>query len=283
MVGTPIGNLGDLSPRAAAALASADVIACEDTRRTRGLLSHAGISGKELVALHSHNEASVSARLAARAQGGEVVALVSDAGMPMVSDPGARLVSEVLRLGVPLSAVPGPSALLHALVLSGIEASRFCFEGFLPAKGPQRSARLQALASEERATVLFEAPHRLARTLSDLEQACGPDRRVAIARELTKVHEEVWRGTLSQAVRRAAEIAPRGEHTLVLQGAPAAPPPDDESVDRAVAALLEEGKTPRSVAQELSALFGIPKRQAYEAALRARAQRPAHDGDDRVP
>lgn len=224
VVATPIGNLGDLSPRAVEALASSDYIYCEDTRRTLKLLSHAGISGPRLVSHHRHNEAATTPLAVERAESGATVAIVTDAGTPLVSDPGGRLVRAALAQGVPVEAVPGPSAALAALVLCGFTVDRFCFEGFLPRSGGQRGERLKAVAGEtDRAVVIFESPHRLQRGLDDLLSACGPDRPIAVCRELTKVHEEVWRTTTAEAAERARGVKPRGEYVLVL--GPVPPPP----------------------------------------------------------
>ncbi|MGH9128728.1 MAG: 16S rRNA (cytidine(1402)-2'-O)-methyltransferase [Acidimicrobiales bacterium] len=277
LVATPIGNLGDLAPRAARALASADVVACEDTRHTRKLLTHAAISGKRLVALHEHNEASQIPVLLAELVGGASLALVSDAGTPLVSDPGARLVSAAVAAGIEVGVVPGPCAAVAALVVSGLPADRWCFEGFLPRTGRERSNRLAALAAERRTTVLYESPHRVAATLTALASACGPSRRVAVVRELTKLHEEVWRGTLGEAAAVRAEGAPpRGEHTIVLAGAPEpAGLPDEEleaCIEEAVAAELAAGRPVREAAALAGAEFGVPRRRAYEAALRVRGR-----------
>ena len=191
LVGTPIGNLGDLSPRAAEALAGADVVCCEDTRRTGKLLAHAGIPRPTLVVVNEHTEEREVPRIVERLGRGERVALVSDAGMPGISDPGERLVAAAVAAGHAVEAVPGPSAGLTALVVSGLPTGRFVFEGFLPRKGSSRRERLAAVSAEPRTAVLYEAPHRLARTLEDLAAACGPDRRVVVARELTKLYEQV--------------------------------------------------------------------------------------------
>ncbi len=224
LVGTPIGNLGDLAPRAVEVLASADLLACEDTRRTRQLLTYCGISAAgRLVSLHEHNEARRIPELLDRLARGETVAVVSDAGMPGVSDPGSRLVASAVEAGHTVTVVPGPSAAMAALVVSGLPTRSFCFEGFLPRKGRLRRELLDEIATGRRTTVLFESPYRVAATVSDLEDACGGDRRVAIVRELTKVYEEVWRGTLGEAVSRYGEIAargtaPKGEHVIVVEG-----------------------------------------------------------------
>lgn len=221
VVATPIGNLGDLSPRAAAALGEADYIYCEDTRRALKLLSYLGVSGPRLVAHHRFNEAATLPAALERLGAGNKVVLVSDAGTPLVSDPGARLVRAAIDGGFEVEAVPGPSALLVALVVSGLATDRWCFEGFVPAKGRRRAERLAAIAAEtERAVVVFEAPHRLARLLADLEGACGPARPVAVCRELTKLYEETWRGQLGEALERTRQRPPKGEHVVVV-GPPA--------------------------------------------------------------
>jgi len=227
IVATPIGNLGDLSPRAIAALASSDYVYCEDTRRALKLFSHAAISGPRLVSHHRFNEAATTPTAIARAKAGATIAIVTDAGTPLVSDPGARLVRAALAEGIPVEAVPGPSAPLAALVVSGLATERWCFEGFLPRSGRKRTDRLAAVSSEaERAVVLFESPHRLQRALDDLVAACGQERPVAVCRELTKLHEEVWRCSLGEAAKRSQAVKPRGEYVLVL-GPPAAQVSDD--------------------------------------------------------
>jgi 16S rRNA (cytidine1402-2'-O)-methyltransferase len=274
LVGTPIGNLGDLAPRAAEALAGADAVCCEDTRRTGKLLSLAGIERRPLVVVNEHSEAREIPRVLARLARGERVALVSDAGMPGISDPGERLVAAAVAAGHPVEVVPGPSASLAALVVSGLPAGRFVFEGFLPRKGAGRSERLAAVAAEPRTTVLYEAPHRLARTLADLAAACGDGRRVVVARELTKLHEEVWRGTLAGAVAWAQERQPPGEMVIVLAGAPAAAPPGDEDVLAALRDELAAGASARDAARAVAARLSVPRRRVYDLAVAA-----IHAGD----
>ena len=271
LVGTPIGNLGDLTPRAVEVLADADVIVCEDTRRTRQLLTHAGVRSRRLVAVHAHREAQSVAAVTGWLREGKRVALVSDAGMPAVSDPGARLVAAVAAAGFPVEVVPGPSAALAALVVSGLPTDRFCFEGFLPRKGPERAARLQAVAGDERTTVIFEAPLRVAATLADLAEACGPGRRVAVARELTKLYEEVWRGPLGEAARLAAAAPSRGEHVIVVAGRPPSEGvPAEDQIEAAVRAQLEAGASARDAAHAVAAELDVARRKAYEVALRLR-------------
>jgi 16S rRNA (cytidine1402-2'-O)-methyltransferase len=269
VVGTPIGNLGDLSPRAVEALRTADVIACEDTRRTRALLTAAGLSGAgRLVAVHDRNEAAQIRPLLERLAAGQRVAVVTDAGMPGISDPGERLVAAAADAGFVVEVVPGPSAALAALVASGLPAARFCFEGFLPRKGRARAQRLAELLTEQRTTVVFESPHRVAETVGDLAAALGGERRVAIARELTKRFEEVWRGTLAAAVDHVAETEPRGEYVLVVDGAPEPDAATDEDVEAALRLRLDAGVPTRDAVAEVAADLVVPKRQVYEIALR---------------
>ncbi|HKH24935.1 MAG TPA: 16S rRNA (cytidine(1402)-2'-O)-methyltransferase [Acidimicrobiales bacterium] len=267
LVGTPIGNLGDLSPRAVEALTAADAICCEDTRRTGRLLQHAGVERKgALMVVNEHTEARQVDGVLARLARGERVAVVSDAGMPGISDPGERLVRAAIDAGHVVEVVPGPSAALAALVASGLPTGRFVFEGFLPRKGSGRTERLAAVAAERRTVVLYEAPHRLPRTLADLASVCGDDRPVAVARELTKLHEEVWRGTLGEAAAWAVERSPRGELVVVLDRAPAAPPPDDALVD-ALSVELAAGSSARDAARAVAARLGVPRRHAYDLAV----------------
>ncbi|MBN2624244.1 MAG: 16S rRNA (cytidine(1402)-2'-O)-methyltransferase, partial [Acidimicrobiales bacterium] len=269
----PIGNLGDLSPRAAEALAAADAVCCEDTRRTGKLLSLAGIERRPFVVVNEHTEQREIPRVLARIEQGQQVALVSDAGMPGISDPGERLVAAAVAAGHAVEVVPGPSAALAALVVSGLPAGRFVFEGFLPRKGAARGERLAAVAAEHRTTVLFEAPHRLARTLADLAAACGGDRRVAIAREITKLHEQVWRGTLDEASAWVAEREPPGEIVVVLDGAPPVAPPDDDAILAAVRAELDAGASARDAARSVADRLAVPRRRAYDIATAAAPRR----------
>jgi 16S rRNA (cytidine1402-2'-O)-methyltransferase len=219
IVGTPIGNLGDLTPRAAEILGTVSVVAAEDTRQAAKLLRHLGIRVPTL-SYHEHSEARREHELLARLARGERVALVTDAGMPAVSDPGARLVRAAASAGHAIEVVPGPSALTAALALSGLDATRFVFEGFPPREGKARRRLFRQLAGEHRAIVFFEGPHRLAATVKDLADILGPDREVAVCRELTKLHEEVRRATLGEAAAFYAQNPPRGEITLVVGPAP---------------------------------------------------------------
>jgi 16S rRNA (cytidine1402-2'-O)-methyltransferase len=274
-VGTPIGNLGDITSRAIEALRTADVIAAEDTRRTRPLLTALGIpAGGRLVSFHGPHEAELAARLVERiVERGERLVCVTDAGMPGISDPGERLVTAALAAGVAVEVVPGPSAVLAALVVSGLPTARFTFEGFLPRKGRQRAARLAELAAEHRTVVLFEAPHRLEATLADLAAALGPDRPVAVAREITKRFETVWRGALGQAASGSEERPEaRGEQVIVL--GPAAPvpnqEPDDEAIEGALRAELAGGASTRDAAAVVANRLGVTRRRAYALATSLR-------------
>jgi 16S rRNA (cytidine1402-2'-O)-methyltransferase len=269
LVATPIGNLGDLSPRAVEALAGADVVAAEDTRRTRALLTHAGVpAAGRLRAVHAHNEQESAAWVVDAVQDGTDVAYVTDAGMPGISDPGARLVRACLDADLPVDVIPGPSAVLTALVLSGFPTDRFVFEGFLPRRGVDRRGRIAALVPETRTVVLYESPKRVHATLTQLLAACGPLREVAVARELTKLHEEVWRGPLEQAVGHVELTEPRGEHVLVLAPAPPTPEASDSEIDAHVLAALAEGLSTRDAAARVARDLTVPRRRTYDAAMR---------------
>jgi 16S rRNA (cytidine1402-2'-O)-methyltransferase len=200
------------------------------------------------------------------------VALVSDAGTPGIADPGARLVASAVDAGIPVEVVPGPSAVIAALVVSGLPTDRFCFEGFLPRKGTARAQRLRVLSVEPRTTVLYEAPHRLRETLADLVQVCGPDRPIAMARELTKVFEEVWRGSLGEAVEHAGASEPRGEIVLVLGGAPAPPEPGADDLEAALRRHLREGTTKRTAIERVAQDFAVPRRRVYDVAVRLNSE-----------
>lgn len=266
LVATPIGNVEDLSPRAIRTLAEADLVVCEDTRRTGRLLKAAGVSARKLLAVHEHNEAAQIGTVLDRLRAGETVAVVTDAGMPGISDPGERLVRAAADAGFDVRVVPGPSASVSALVASGLPTARYVFEGFLPRSGSGRAEQLAALAGERRTIVLYEAPHRLARTLTDLAAAVGGSRRIVLARELTKLHEEVWRGTVEEALTRAAEVEPRGEYVVVIEGAPATEPATDDELATAVARLRADGMSTRDAVAEVAAAYDVPKRRVYALA-----------------
>lgn len=263
------------------------MVACEDTRRTRKLLTHSGITGKHLVAVHAHNEDEQIPWLLAELAQGRTVVLASDAGTPVISDPGARLSAAAAAAGLAVSVVPGPCAAVGALALSGLPAQRWCFEGFLPRAGRERAARLADIAGERRTVVLYEAPQRLGATMRALAEACGPQRRVVVVRELTKLHEEVWRGTLAEAAARAQEGPPRGEHTIVLGGAPevlhAGCSEEDleAEIEQVVGAALLAGHPVREAAALTGAELGVPRRRAYAAALRVRQSAAASPGEHR--
>ena len=270
LVATPIGNLEDLSPRAARTLAEADVVVCEDTRRTGRLLAAAGIGHRPLLAVHDHNEARSVGGILARLRSGEVVAVVSDAGLPGISDPGERLVRAAAGAGFEVRVVPGPSAAFAALVVSGLPTGRAAFEGFLPRRGSGRQDRLVALVGERRTIVLYEAPHRLARTLEDLVGVLGGERRVALVRELTKRHEETWRGTLAEAVARTEAVEPRGEFVLVVEGAAEPEPADDAVLAEALAERVAAGLSTRDAVAVVASTFGAPRRHVYDLATNRR-------------
>jgi 16S rRNA (cytidine1402-2'-O)-methyltransferase len=287
VVATPIGNRADLSPRAAEALAGADVIAAEDTRHTLALLRAIGVS-RPLVSLHEHNESQRVPELLARLQKGETIALVSDAGTPLISDPGLELVRRAAQEGFEVHAIPGPSAIVSALAVAGLPTERFCFEGFLPARERERRASLARLANEPRTLVFFEAPHRIVATLADLVSEFGAERRAAVARELTKVHETVYRGTLRELLARAEaeENFRRGELTLVVEGAaPVAGAVDEEQLRRTVALLAKE-LPPARAASVAAQLTGASRAAAYALLTRGAvtgrgASLPS--GDDEMP
>ena len=268
LVGTPIGNLGDVTERAREVLSGADLIACEDTRRTRGLLSHLGIEGKQLISFFEGNEERRTGELLEQLRAGRDVAVVSDAGMPALSDPGYRLVAACAAQGIPVDAAPGPSAAVTALVLSGLPTDRFAFEGFLPRKPGARRTRLRELADEPRTLLLFESPRRLPSMLSDAARALGADRRAAVARELTKVHQEVVRGTLGELAGAIGEV--RGEVVVVIDGAPAPPPPDLAELVERVDWLMTSGVPRREAARRVAEEAGVSRRELYEASLRGR-------------
>lgn len=266
LVATPIGNLGDLSPRAVQALRGADAVACEDTRRTGRLLRHAGISARSLLVVNDHTEATRAREVLARLDRGETVAVVTDAGMPGIADPGERLVRAAAARGHRVEVVPGPSAAISALVVSGLPTGRFVFEGFLPRRGSGRTQRLTALATEPRTIVLYEAPHRLARTLDDLTGALGGDRRVVLARELTKLHEELWRGTLAAARDHVAAVEPRGEYVVVVEGAAEPGAADDATVVAELEAEIRAGRSTRDAVAAVAARLDVPRRRVYDLA-----------------
>ncbi len=271
LAATPIGDAEDASARLRRLLADADVVAAEDTRRTRALAARLGVTiGGRVVSHHEHNEAGRSDDLLDVVARGGTVLVVTDAGMPTVSDPGFRVVQAAVAAGLPVTVAPGPSAVLAALALSGLPTDRFCFEGFLPRKPGERSRALAALATERRTMVLFEAPHRTADALDALVVAFGPDRPGAVCRELTKTYEEVRRGPLAELARWAHAGDVRGEVVLVVGGAPEAGPRDAADLVPEVLARVDGGERLKAVVAEVAEAAGVPKRDLYAAALAAR-------------
>lgn len=265
LVGTPIGNLGDLSERAARTLASVDVIACEDTRRSRKLLAHASVPARRLVAFNEGNERRQVPVLLDHLRSGRDVAVVTDAGMPGISDPGYRLVVACVEEGIQVDVVPGPSAAVAALVVSGLPTARFAFEGFLPRKPGERRARLEQLAAEPRTLVLFESPRRLAEFLADAREALG-DRRAAVVRELTKMHQEVVRGRLSELAEGLPDEV-LGEVVVVIEGAPEPGHPDLEALAVRVQELTANGVSRKEAAARVAEEAGVSKNALYRASL----------------
>ncbi len=266
LVGAPLGNVGDASRRLREVLAEADIVAAEDTRRLARLARDLDVVVRgRIVSYFEGNEERRTPDLVAALGSGAVVAVVTDGGMPSVSDPGYRIVRAALDAGFPVTAAPGPSAVTTALALSGLPSDRFCFEGFLPRSGGGRRARLADLAAEPRTLVLFEAPHRVAGALTDLAGAFGADRPAALCRELTKTYEEVRRGTLAQLAAWAAEREPRGEITLVVGGATPGPAqrPDDDELRAAVARREAGGDSRRDAITAVAQEYGLRKREVY--------------------
>ncbi len=267
VVGTPIGNLGDMSPRAVETLEKVDFIAAEDTRVTVKLLNHFGIK-KEMLAYYEHNKNTKGNLIIDRLLKGESCALVSDAGMPAISDPGEDLVREVRKLDVEVESVPGPSALITALAISGFPSGRFSFEGFLSMNKPSRRAHLEELKNEKRTMIFYEAPHKLLATLKDMLKTFG-DREIALVRELTKIHETVYTTTLSEAIDHYEENAPRGEFVLILRGKT-----EEEtqkySLEDAIniaRGLMDKGESASSAAKEAASLTGFKKADIYKGIL----------------
>ncbi|MEU0027965.1 16S rRNA (cytidine(1402)-2'-O)-methyltransferase [Streptomyces sp. NPDC006335] len=272
LAGTPIGDIADAPPRLAAELAGADVVAAEDTRRLRRLTQGLGVTPKgRIVSYFEGNEAARTPELVDELLGGARVLLVTDAGMPSVSDPGYRLVAAAVEKDVRVTAVPGPSAVLTALALSGLPVDRFCFEGFLPRKGGERLSRLREVADERRTLVYFEAPHRLDDTLAAMAEVFGAERRAAVCRELTKTYEEVKRGELGALAQWAAEGV-RGEITVVVEGAPekGAGEVDDAELVRRVRVREEAGERRKEAIAAVAVEAGVPKRVVFDAVVAAK-------------
>jgi len=271
LVATPIGNLSDMSTRAIETLQSSDLVACEDTRRTGLLLQHFGITGKRMLRVDAHTEEKSSQEIINCLLEGSTVAMVTDAGMPSISDPGERLVRKVIESGHRVTVIPGPSAPISALVVSGFSTQRWCMEGFLPRKGESRLKRLKEIAEEERTVVLFESPHRLAATLKDLLEECGATRQVAVVRELTKVHEEIFRGSLEESLKWA-EKSIKGEIVIVLEAGTITSEIDDERLETVLKEILAGGVSTKDAAEEASRRLNVSRRRAYSTALDLRAE-----------
>ena len=266
LVATPIGNLGDIAPRARETLEQSALVCCEDTRRTGRLLQHLGITARALAVCNDHTEHRLAERVANELAAGHDVAVVSDAGTPGISDPGERLVHAAINAGATVSAIPGACAAISALITSGLPTERFVMEGFLPRRGQERTDRLTDIAAEHRTIVLYEAPHRIVRTLADLTEVCGGDRQISISRELTKLHEETIRSTLAEL--RLEE--PRGEYVIVIAGRPREQQTiTEESIREALEEALSRGLSRRDAAADVARRLGIPRRQAYDLAIQS--------------
>ena len=268
LVPTPIGNLGDISRRMADTMAGADFLAAEDTRVTVKLLNHLGLK-KPMVSYHRHNFSTAGPAIVQQLLAGESCALVTDAGTPAISDPGEDLVALCAQHDIPVEAVPGPCALICALSVSGLPTARFTFEGFLPQNKKNRRSHLDSLKGEQRTMVFYEAPHKLEDTLEDFVAVFGAERRIALCRELTKLHEEVVRTTVSQALADCATRPPRGEYVLVVEGAPEAPAQeaDPQAALERVAQLRGEGLSLKEACAKAGEEFGMKKRQLYDMSL----------------
>ena len=268
LVPTPIGNLGDISPRCRETLEKADFIAAEDTRVSLKLLNHLGIR-KSLVSYHQHNQNQKGQGIVDRILVGETCALVSDAGSPAISDPGEELVKQCAQAGITVCAIPGPCALVTALSISGQSTGRFCFEGFLSTAKKSRMEHLESLKRETRTMIFYEAPHKLLSTLEDMEKVFGPQRPISLCRELTKLHEEVIRTTLSGALALYAQQSPKGEFVLVVAGAEPEEKPQATAEEAAaqVARLMEQGLSRKDAVKQTAEALGLPKNLVYDAAL----------------
>ncbi len=269
LVPTPIGNLGDISQRCRETLEAADFIAAEDTRVTLKLLNHLGIK-KSLVSYYEHNKAAQGSRIVERILGGETCALVSDAGSPAISDPGEDLVKQCAAAGIPVCAIPGPCAAITALSISGQATGRFCFEGFLSTAKKSRREHLESLKSEQRTMIFYEAPHKLLTTLADMAEVFGGDRPLSLCRELTKLHEEVVRTTLSEALERYTENPPKGEFVLIVAGAKPEEKEIPSETDAAarLAELIAQGLSRKDAVKQAAKELGLSKNAVYEIALK---------------
>jgi len=275
LVGTPIGNLGDMTFRAVETLKAVDLIAAEDTRESRKLLQHFGID-RPLTAYHEHNRREAGERLIARLQAGESVAVITDAGMPGISDPGEELVRDAIAAGIAVVPIPGPTAVATALVASGLPTGRFAFEGFLPREPKLRRRRLRELVAEERTMVFYEAPHRLDDCLADMIGIWGPDRPAVVGRELTKQFEEHRRGTLAELLAHFQATPPRGEIVLTVAGGEAGPTVEAGDWQAALAQALAAGARAKDAAKDIAQRFGVDRQEVYKAAASERPDRDRH-------
>ncbi|MEQ8465484.1 16S rRNA (cytidine(1402)-2'-O)-methyltransferase [Coleofasciculus sp. E1-EBD-02] len=267
VVGTPIGNLEDMTFRAVRILQTVDTIAAEDTRHTGKLLQHFQIKTNQ-ISYHQHNRQQRLPELLNRLTAGKTIALVTDAGMPSISDPGYELVQGAIEAGITVIPIPGATAGITALSASGLPTDRFVFEGFLPASGQERQQRLEVLAAESRTLIFYESPYRLQQTLQDFANIFSPSRQIVLARELTKLHEQFWRGTIEDAIAYYTDHEPKGEFTLVLAGAPPETPVLSEAALKAeLSQLINQGLSRSQAARQLSHLTNLPRRHLYQMAL----------------
>ncbi len=267
LVGTPIGNLGDMTMRGLEVLKGVDTIAAEDTRHTGKLLHHFQIKTPQ-ISYHQHNEQQRIPDLIDRLKGGKSIALVTDAGMPGISDPGYLLVSACVAAGIRVIPIPGVTAVITAVSASGLPSDRFVFEGFLPAKGQERKDRLQAVSGDSRTLVFYESPHRLRQTLADFSETFGIDRQIVLGRELTKLHEEFWRGEIGAAIEHYTQVEPQGEYAIVLAGAAVSHPTlSDEAIDRALIELMLAGTSRSQASRIVAEQISQSRRYVYQLAL----------------
>ncbi|MEH2076385.1 MULTISPECIES: 16S rRNA (cytidine(1402)-2'-O)-methyltransferase [unclassified Nostoc] len=267
VVGTPIGNLEDITFRAVRILQTVDIIAAEDTRHTGKLLQHFQVKTPQ-VSYHEHNRTSRIPELLEHLINNKAIALVSDAGMPGISDPGYELVKACIEAGISVVPIPGASAAITALSASGLPTNRFVFEGFLPAKTQQRQEHLESLQTESRTLIFYESPHRLRDTLQDLAEVWGSDRQIVLGRELTKLYEEFWRGTIAEAIAHYSQREPQGEYTLVVAGIPASQPQlTEEELKAELKQLISQGISRSQASRQLAKFTSLPRRQLYQLAL----------------
>jgi 16S rRNA (cytidine1402-2'-O)-methyltransferase len=281
LVGTPIGNLGDMTMRGIQVLRDVDTIAAEDTRHTGKLLHHFEIKTPQ-ISYHQHNEQQRIPELIAQLQAGKSIALVTDAGMPGISDPGYLIVAACVAAGIRVIPIPGVTAVITAVSASGLPSDRFGFEGFLPVKGQERKARLESVAGEARTLVFYESPHRLRQTLADFGTTFGADRQLAIGRELTKLHEEFWRGAIGEAIEHYTHTEPQGEYAIVIAGAPVSHPTlSDRAIDRALIELMLNGTSRSQASRIVAEQISQSRKYVYQLALAIDLDAAANQSIDR--